>query len=453
VALDPQTGAVLALVSSPTYDPTWWTNGISTVHYQQLESNGSLNDWAIDGLYTPGSTFKLATATAALNDGLISPNYIYPDTGSFTIPGCAAGALGCTTYHDNEGEVGGPINVTQALTISSDDFFYNLGVKFWDDYKNSGQYGETPIQDAANALGYGEVTGIDLPGETHYARVDSPQVVAKEHAQDPKDYPDGSWSTGKNLELAFGQGGTVITPLEQAVAYATFANGGTRYAPQIGAGLVDPITRKVTQRFAPKVTGHVSYSPANYKAMLEGFTDAVQKSDGTAYSAFQGFPLSTFPLAGKTGTATVQEQHQPNSWFVGWGPLPNPQYLIAVVVEGGGYGAQAAAPVVRKGFEYLIAHPETQTQLAAPASTQSAAAVCRPSVPSVSSVPSVTTATASMTQTGRGSVTATAPCTAAGTAAAGFSQRASRARSATSGLRATADATTDRPRTVTARGP
>jgi penicillin-binding protein 2 len=225
------------------------------------------------------------------------------------------------------------------------------------------------------------------------------------------------------------------------------------------------VTHRVVQRFAPKVAGHVSYSPANYQAMLQGFEGAVQNPNGTAYSAFQGFPLSTFPLAGKTGTATVQEHHQPNSWFVGWGPLPNPQYLIAVVVEGGGYGAQAAAPVARKGFEYLIAHPEAQTQLAAPATTQSTAFVCRPSVPSVSSG---TTATASATQTGRGSTTTMAPCTAPGDTAPGrtaasstapgraadrLSQAASRARSATSGLRAAADATTDRPRTVAARGP
>ena len=86
---------------------------------------------------------------------------------------------------------------------------------------------------------------------------------------------------------------------------------------------------------------------------------------GTASGAFAGFPLSTFPLAGKTGTATTNEQ-QPNSWFVGWGPLPDPQYLIAVVVQGGGYGAQAAAPVVRQGFDYLVAHPETAARLASP---------------------------------------------------------------------------------------
>jgi penicillin-binding protein 2 len=382
VAIDPQTGAVLALVSAPTYDPTWWTDGISQAHFTEIESTGALNDNTIQGLYTPGSTFKLATATAALQDGLISPSSTYDDTGSYTIPGCATGAAGCTTYHDNEGEAAGRIDVTQALSVSSDIFFYNLGARFWDNYEadKSVGYGSTPIQNTANSYGYGEVTGIDLPAETHDARVDSQAVVDKEHAQDPKDYPDDGWFTGNNLEMAFGQGGTVITPIEQAVAYATFANGGTRYAPEIAAGTVDPDTGKVTRSFAPKVTGHVAMSPADHQAMLEGFEDAVQTPTGTAYGAFTGFPLSTFPLAGKTGTATTNEQ-QPNSWFVGWGPEADPQYLIAVVVEGGGYGASAAAPVARQGFDYIVTHPESPVKLAAPSTTRS------------SSIPSSTTTT------------------------------------------------------------
>jgi penicillin-binding protein 2 len=384
VALDPQTGAVLALVSSPTYDPTWWTNGISSAHYQQIQATGAQNNNAIQGLYTPGSTFKLATATAALQAGLISPSSTYNDTGSYTVPGCAVGGVGCATYHDNEGEVGGRVNVSQALTVSSDIFFYNLGVEFWNDWKADGRYGETPIQDAAHQLGYGDVTGIDLPDETHLSRVDSPSVVEREHAQDPKDYPNDKWFTGNNLELAFGQGGTVITPLEQAVAYATFANGGTRYVPQVAAGMVSA-HGKVVHTIAPQVAGHVSFTPADYQAMLQGFEGVVQNPKGTAFGAFAGFPLSTFPLAGKTGTATTNEQ-QPNSWFVGWGPLPSPQYLIAVVVQGGGLGSEAAAPVVRQGFDYLVAHPEGPTHLGG---ATTPAAVLPP--PTTTTVPSPTT--------------------------------------------------------------
>ena len=359
VALDPQTGAVLGLVSAPTYDPTWWTNGISTAHYRQIQATGAQNDNAIQGLYTPGSTFKLATATAALQTGLITPGYTFDDTGAYTIPGCAAGGVGCATYHDNEGEVGGRVNVSQALTVSSDIFFYNLGVEFWN---QQNRYGQTPIQDAAAKLGYGDVTGIDLPDETHFARVDSPKVVQREHAQDPRDYPNSEWFTGNNLELAFGQGGTVITPIEQAVAYSTFANGGTRYVPEVAAGIVNA-HGKVVQTVAPKVAGHITFSSADYQAMLSGFEGVIDNPKGTAAGDFAGFPLSSFRLAGKTGTATTNEQ-QPNSWFVAWGPLPDPQYLIAVVIQGGGLGSLAAAPVVRQGFDYLVTHPEAPTRIA-----------------------------------------------------------------------------------------
>ena len=287
----------------------------------QLQATGAQNDNAIQGLYTPGSTFKLATATAALQTGLISPGYTFDDTGAYTIPGCATGN-GVRDVPRQRGRGRGTIDISQALTVSSDIFFYNLGVQFWDDYKTNGRFGQYPIQDAAAQLGYGDVTGIDLPDETQDARVDSQKVVDREHAQDPKDYPNTFWGTGSDLELAFGQGGTVITPIEQAVAYATFANGGTRYVPEVAAGLVNA-KGKVVRIFAPKVAGHVSYSPANYQAMLQGFEGVVQDAKGTAASAFAGFPLSRFPLAGKTGTATTNEQ-QPNSWFVGWGPLPDP---------------------------------------------------------------------------------------------------------------------------------
>jgi penicillin-binding protein 2 len=378
VAIDPQTGAVLALASNPTYDPTIWESPtlsqaqIDGIYGAPDEPAGSpappAYDRAISGFYTPGSTFKLATATAALQTGLINPGTNYDDTGSFNIPGCQSGASGCATYHDNDGEAAGEINLTTALTVSSDTFFYNLGTEFWDSYKTNGQYGPQPIQTTANTYGYGEKTGIDLPGEDigNYARVDSPAIRTKEHAQYPRAYPDASWGTGSNLEMAFGQGGTVITPLEQAVAYATFANGGTRYEPQIAAGIVSA-DGKVVKRFTPKVVGHVTLSPEDHAAMLQGFQGAVQSKSplGTAYGAFQGFPFDKLSLAGKTGTASANEQ-VPTSWFVGWGPTDNARYLIAVVIEKGGFGADAAAPVAKAGFQYLVNHPEAAVRLATP---------------------------------------------------------------------------------------
>ncbi len=411
VAIDPQTGAVLALVSNPTYDPTIWQGSVSQAQVAQVDL--AFNR-AISGFYTPGSTFKLATATAALQTGLITPSTPYDDTGLFDVPGCVVGAPGCITYRDNDSGGSGWITVQAALTVSSDTFFYNLGAEFWD---SRGQYGREPIQNVAAQYGYGQVTHIDLPGEDagSYARVDSPTVVAKEHAQDPAAYPYGNWTTGNNVQMAFGQGGTSITPLEQAVAYATFANGGTRYVPQVAAGIVDPNSKKVLKVFAPQVVGHVPLSDADRQAMVAGFTGVVQSANplGTAYGSFDSssyppfassgpFPFDKLPLAGKTGTASANGQ-VPTSWFVGWGPVDNPRYLIAVVIEGGGFGATAAAPVARQGFEYLVNNPEQPVRFVPPA----------PPVPGtvtpVACVPGPRVSATTTSAPGGGTTTTTAP--------------------------------------------
>ncbi len=360
IVMNPQNGQVLAMASYPTYDLNEWVGGISSANYTALSASGAENNYAIEGQYTPGSTFKLVTATAALQDGLITPTTPYDDTGTFHITGCPAPGVnndtGCI-LHDDPGDSGGTYNVTGALTVSSDSFFYNLGQMFWTD---RGQFGDTPVQNEATQYGEGTITGIDLPGEAQ-GRVDSYLLRAKLHAEAPKAFPyAASWFTGDNIEMAFGQGETVLTPIEQAVAYSTFANGGTRYAPQVASEIVDPVTGKVVKKLTPQVTGHVAISPANYAAMLAGFEGVVSSPHGTAYADFQGFPAS-WNLAGKTGTASNQSGEEPNSWFVAFGPNPNPQYVVLAVIDQGGYGAQAAAPLVRNIFNYILANPISTT--------------------------------------------------------------------------------------------
>ncbi len=351
VVEDPNNGQILAMSSFPTYNPSVWVGGITTPEYKALtspSSNYPLINRAIAGEYTPGSTFKLATATAALKSGLISPSYYYFDTGLFTIPNCTSGMC---SFHNSGGERLGLLNITQALAASDDVFFYNLGYMF---YANESKYGQDPIQQAANAYGWGQTTGVDLPGEVA-GLVDSPATRATLHKEFPAAYPFDTWYTADQLEMAFGQGETLITPIQMANAYATFANGGTRYQPQIASGIVSP-SGKLIKKFAPVVEGHVALSPADHAAMLKGFEGAVQSSGGTAGGTFAGFPFSTFPLAGKTGTASVTGK-EPNSWFVGFGPVQQPKYVIAAVIKNGGFGASAAAPVVRTIFDYLIQHP------------------------------------------------------------------------------------------------
>ncbi len=252
IVMNPQTGAIDALASYPSYDLNEWVGGISSANYTALQASGAENDYAIEGLYTPGSTFKLVTATAALQDGIWTPGQYYNDTGSFKIPGCPAPGVvstqGCV-LNDNPGDGTGAYNISGALTVSSDSFFYNLGNLFYDD---RGQYGATPIQNEATQYGEGTITGIDLPGEAQ-GRVDSQVTRQKLHAAAPAAFPNTTWYTGDNIEMAFGQGATVLTPIEQAVAYATFANGGTRYAPQVASQIVDPLTGKIVKKLAPQV--------------------------------------------------------------------------------------------------------------------------------------------------------------------------------------------------------
>jgi penicillin-binding protein 2 len=356
IVMNPQNGQVYAMASFPTYDLNEWVGGISTANFQALQQSGAENNEAIEGQYTPGSTFKLITATAALQDGLITPGYSFNDTKTFKIPGCPAPGVnndtGCT-LSDDPGDSGGIYNVSSALAASSDSFFYQLGYLFWND---RGQYGDTPIQEEATAYGEGTVTGVDLPGEAQ-GRVDSKATRAKLHAEAPQAFPyAASWFTGDNIEMAFGQGETVLTPIEQAEAYSTFANGGTRYAPQVASQIVDPATGKVVKKIDPEITGKVPISPSTYSALLSGFEGVISSKSGTAYQDFQGFPAS-WNLAGKTGTASNQKGQEPNSWFVAFGPNPNPQYLVLAVIDQGGYGAQAAAPLVRNIFNYILANP------------------------------------------------------------------------------------------------
>ena len=397
IVLNPQNGQVLALASNPSYDLNEWIGGISNANYTALQASGAENNYAIEGLYTPGSTFKLVTATAALQDGLWTPGQYYNDTGSFKIAGCPAPGVnndtGCV-LHDNPGDGTGSYNISGALTVSSDSFFYNLGQAFW---QNRGTYGDTPIQNQATAYGEGTITGVDLPGEAQ-GRVDSFLVRAQLHSEAPKAFPyAASWFTGDNIEMAFGQGETVLTPIEQAVSYATFANGGTRYAPQVASEVVNPMTGKVVQKIEPKVTGHVTISPTNYSAILQGLEGVISNQNGTAYQDFVGFP-SSWNLAGKTGTASNQANQEPNSWFVAFGPNPNPQYLVLAVIGQGGYGASAAAPLVRNIFNYIAAN---QPQISSAVKTPT------PTSPPSNTPPTTPTPTTTTTTPGKGGTSTT----------------------------------------------
>ena len=352
VVLDDQTGAVLAMTSYPSYNDNVWSGGISNSEYQKLQTGYGepLIDYPVDGLQPPGSTFKLATATAALDDGLISASTPIDDPGYFT--------LGDKTYYDTaESHGAGYLDVSEAITASNDIFFYQLGAWFWEDQK---RYGVDAIQKVAGNYGLGENPNIDIPGAAT-GQVDSPQLRKTQHAEDPAAYPNTTYYAGDNVEMAFGQAETLVSPLQMAEAYSTFANGGTRYAAEMANEIVSP-SGNVVETIKPKVVGHVSLPASTYQSMLAGFQGVTENSNGTAYEAFLGFPSAKFDVYGKTGTATVSAgdiSTAPTAWFIGFGGPAGgqPKYVVVIEVDQGGYGAQAAAPVARQIFNYLLAHP------------------------------------------------------------------------------------------------
>jgi penicillin-binding protein 2 len=354
IVMNVNTGAVLAMSSYPSFNLDSFVNGLSNAAFKQLITEGAFNNYAIQGLYTPGSTFKLVTATAALQTGIFPADKLIDDTGTYKVPGCLQGGHGCV-FHDDDNQGAGFVDLPLALTVSSDYYFYNLGYLFW---ANQTKYGQTPIQNVAHRYGLDQYTNVDLPNETE-GRVDSPAVRRILHAESPTNFPNVAWYTGDNIEMAFGQGTTAVTPIEMANAYATFANGGTRYEPEVAAAIINA-HNKVVVRYQPHVLGHVNLPASIRDPILQGLEGVVESSRGTANGTFAhivNFSLASYPIAGKTGTASNAPGEEPNSWFVGFGPATHPQYVVLCVVAEGGYGADAAAPVVAEAFNYLVAHP------------------------------------------------------------------------------------------------
>lgn len=341
VVMDPRDGSVIAMASFPTYDPAEFVNGIRSDVYEQLQDPKNyfpLTNRAIQGQYAPGSTFKLVTAVAGLQHGLLQPNTSVVDRGSLRV--------GNRTFRNAQSRSYGSVDLRRALVVSSDVYFYQLGWNFWTQRDKTGD----GIQEAARQMGFGAKTGIPLEGEAK-GRVPDPKSRAELHEQNPDAYPEGRWFAGDNVNLAIGQGELVVTPLQLANAYCTFANGGTVYRPRVAVGGVDP-NGIIVDPVAVEEIGSVDVPGAGRAAILAGLEGAVASGEGTAHAAFSGFPVSKFSVAGKTGTAQVAGK-QDSALFAAFGPSSSPQYVVTVVMEEAGFGGVAAAPVARRIFEGL----------------------------------------------------------------------------------------------------
>ena len=331
-------GEVLALGSQPSFDPNVFTKPLSERKLKQLTSKElgePLLNRAIQAGYPTGSTFKPVTATAALESGYLTPGTVLNDPGSLTVGG--------VTFKNAGDAIFGPLALVQALTVSSDVFFYQLGR----DMNARGM----PLQAWARRLGIGRRTGIDLPAEEP-GRLPTPRWRNSWYKQKLTDRP---WSVGDNINLAVGQGDLLSNPLQMAVAYAAIANGGKVLRPRLGLRIEDATGRALQQLDAPTAR-RVKITDENRQAILEGIFGAANSAGGTSTPVFEGFPV---PIAGKTGTA--EHLGKPDqSWYVALAPYPNPRYVVAVTDEAGGFGADTAAPMARLILADLLSVNEDQ---------------------------------------------------------------------------------------------
>ena len=333
VAMNVRTGAIVAMGSYPTYDPSFYTQPHTKAQYDAFGNRAGdpLVDRADQGGYPTGSAFKPITATAALEDHLISPGTIFDDTGSLDIGGI--------TLHNAGGAANGPVDMSTALKVSSDVYFYNLGLHA----TASGNGGQ--IQDWAFRYGLGRKPAIDIPDATS-GLIPTPAWRNRVYRSHKNPFIDRPWTQGDNVNLAVGQGDVQVTPLQLARAYAALANGGTLVTPHVGGRIVD-IHGRTVRRIQPAPRRHLHISDQTRNVILGGMHRAADEAGGTSYAVMGGFPI---PVAGKTGTAQRDGQ-QDQSWYGVIAPYDNPQIVVTVTVERGGFGVESAAPIARAILE------------------------------------------------------------------------------------------------------
>jgi penicillin-binding protein 2 len=334
VAMDARSGAVLAIGSYPTYDPAFYTRPHTRAEYRAFEAGAdpALLDRAIQGGYPTGSAFKPVTATAALEEGLIEPDTIFNDTGSLDIGGLV--------LHNAGGAAYGPVDMSDALQVSSDVYFYSLGLEG----RASGRHGQ--IQDWARRLGLGRKPGIDLPAQDP-GLIPTPAWRNRVFRERSHPYIDRPWNQGDNVNLAIGQGDLLVTPLQLARAYAAIANGGALVTPHLADRVVDASGRTV-EEIEPPPERRLRISGVTRETVLDGMRRAAMEPGGTSYSVFGGSPLE---IAGKTGTAERGEGAEDQSWYGAIAPFAEPEIVVTATVERGGFGVESAAPIVARILE------------------------------------------------------------------------------------------------------
>lgn len=352
VAINPQDGTVLAFVSKPSFDPNLFIDGIDSDTWKMLNDDWKkpLINRVTQGLYPPGSTFKPFMGMALLESGKITQNTIIPAPGAWSIPGSRH------IFRDSVRSGHGSANLSKAIQVSSDTFFYRLGY-------------EMGIDKASPYLaqfGFGRKTGIDLPSE--YAGVlPSREWKAKRFAKS-SDPTAKEWRAGEMVSVSIGQGYNAYTPLQMAHATASLANDGVVYQPHLVKEVLDFGARKIT-RINPNPERQIPFKADNFEYVKRAM-EKVLKPGGTAHRIGGGL---AYTMGGKTGTAQVvqikqggrynaaalREHHRDHAWFISFAPLEKPEIAIAVILENGGWGAYAA-PLAREMTDFYMLHVKPQ---------------------------------------------------------------------------------------------
>jgi penicillin-binding protein 2 len=341
VAIDPRTGEILAFVSQPGFDPNLFVDGIAQDDWDALNDSPDkpLLNRALRGTYPPGSTYKPFMAMGALEKHFRTPSQITIDRGTWTFGG--------HVFRSSDGALG-PISLSRAIVKSSDVYFYQL----------ANDMGVNNIHDFMAPLGFGQFTGIDLPGEL---RGVLPSTQWKKEAF--KRPAQQKWFAGETISLGIGQGYNSFTMLQLASALATLVDNGERHVPHLVRERMDPLTQ-VWTTLPYQSSQNLGYKQANLTIVKNAMVGVTQQ--GTSRGSFVGAPYLS---GGKTGTAQVitigqksrynaariAERHRDHSLYIAFAPSNDPKIAVAAIVENAGWGAGAAAPLVRRVLDYWVA--------------------------------------------------------------------------------------------------
>lgn len=328
VALDPNNGEVKALVSRPGFDPNWFVNGISEKNWKYLNTDPfhPMTDKVIAGEYPPGSTFKIVTGSAALEEKKVTPDELIYDSGRHWL----------IDMRNAGGEALGYINFKRALAASDNVYFYEMG----------NRVGIEALDKYAKEFGFGQTTGIDLHGEAQ-GLIATPEYKKKVF--------DDEWYLGDTFNTAIGQGFTLATPIQVAEMLSAVATDGKRYKPHLVSKILND-DGSVAKTFEPEEEGKLPISESTLKLIQEGL-EAVTESGGTA-SFLKSLPV---PVAGKTGTAENPHGLE-HGWFIAYAPTTKPQLVVVCIVEQGSFGTISAAPIVKSILEYVFTDPRVRRQ-------------------------------------------------------------------------------------------